>query len=190
MAEKKREAEAAIDLMTVQYERVRSDEEKRNGLIIEKAVYGKIESDRIIEGISSNPLLHLHRIIWVFHFSEASTSTTTAAPTDQLIDVTIPLQCLVKDSKLILHNSNKVSSSLHRSLRAMTMLTTKLFFSQSELPGFYDPCVGEDKSLQIDYTFNGVNHRIVIKDNELLRIPTSNVATPGTRFSTERNPSN
>lgn len=52
MAEKKREAEAAIDLMSVQYERTRSDEEKRNGLIIENAVYGKIENDRIIEGMS------------------------------------------------------------------------------------------------------------------------------------------
>lgn len=58
MAEKKREAEAAIDLMAVQYERARSDEEKQNGLIIEKAVYGKIESDRIIEGIPSSSLLH------------------------------------------------------------------------------------------------------------------------------------
>lgn len=54
MAEKKREAEAAIDLMTVQYQRIRSDEEKRNGLIIENAVYGKIESDRIIDGKSIN----------------------------------------------------------------------------------------------------------------------------------------
>lgn len=29
---------------------------------------------------------------------------------EQTIDVTIPLQCLVKDSKLILHNSSKVRS--------------------------------------------------------------------------------
>lgn len=52
MAEKKREAEAAIDLMSVQYERTRSDEEKRHGLIIENAVYGNIENDRTIEGMS------------------------------------------------------------------------------------------------------------------------------------------
>lgn len=45
MAEKKREAEAAVDLMTVQYERCCSDEEKRNGLIISRAIYGKISDD-------------------------------------------------------------------------------------------------------------------------------------------------
>lgn len=50
MTEKKRNAEAAIKLMTVQYDRIRKDEEKRKGLIIEKAVYGKIESASITEG--------------------------------------------------------------------------------------------------------------------------------------------
>lgn len=40
MAEKKLEAEAAIDLMSVQYERNCSEEEKRNGLIIKSAIYG------------------------------------------------------------------------------------------------------------------------------------------------------
>lgn len=68
MAEKKREAEAAIDLMSVQYERTRSDEEKRNGLIIENAVYGKIESDRIIQGISSYGNISIDYIHNLFFF--------------------------------------------------------------------------------------------------------------------------
>lgn len=45
MTEKKKEAEAAIDLMSVQYERICNDEEKRKGLIIVQAKYGKFESD-------------------------------------------------------------------------------------------------------------------------------------------------
>lgn len=45
MAEKKREAEAAVDLMSVQYERNCSEEEKRNGLLILSAFYGKFEDD-------------------------------------------------------------------------------------------------------------------------------------------------
>lgn len=45
MAEKKREAEAAVDLMTVQYERNCNEEEKRNGLIIISAFYGKVVDD-------------------------------------------------------------------------------------------------------------------------------------------------
>lgn len=51
MAEKKREAEAAIELMAVQYERNRCEEEKRNGLIILEAVYGNIDSNQSMSWI-------------------------------------------------------------------------------------------------------------------------------------------
>lgn len=81
MAEKRREAEAAVDLMSVQFERNRGDEEKRNGLIIIRAIYGKIVNESTsIESSNEN----------------------------QIIDVTIPLQCLVKDSRLTLQESGKV----------------------------------------------------------------------------------
>uniref|UniRef100_A0A8C7Z847 DnaJ homolog subfamily C member 11 n=1 Tax=Oryzias sinensis TaxID=183150 RepID=A0A8C7Z847_9TELE len=66
----------------------------------------------------------------------------------RVIDVTVPLQCLVKDSKLILTEASKVG-----------------------LPGFYDPCVGEDKSLKLLYQFRGVMHQVISADNEALRIP-------------------
>uniref|UniRef100_A0A3B3DRI3 DnaJ homolog subfamily C member 11 n=1 Tax=Oryzias melastigma TaxID=30732 RepID=A0A3B3DRI3_ORYME len=66
----------------------------------------------------------------------------------RVIDVTVPLQCLVKDSKLILTEASKVG-----------------------LPGFYDPCVGEDKSLKLLYQFRGVMHQVISADNEPLRIP-------------------
>lgn len=85
MAEKKREAEAAVDLMSVQYERNCSEEEKRNGLLITSAVYGKISDD----------------------------SSSSSNIDDNLIDVTVPLQCLVKDGKLILQESGKVRFSIY-----------------------------------------------------------------------------
>uniref|UniRef100_A0A8D3BS10 DnaJ (Hsp40) homolog, subfamily C, member 11a n=1 Tax=Scophthalmus maximus TaxID=52904 RepID=A0A8D3BS10_SCOMX len=66
----------------------------------------------------------------------------------KVIDVTVPLQCLVKDSKLILTEATK-----------------------SGLPGFYDPCVGEDKSLKVLYQFRGVMHQVLSGDSEPLRIP-------------------
>lgn len=79
MAEKKREAEAAIDLMSAQYERNCLDEERKNGLLIMNAIYGKIDQTDNDTNCSS-----------------------------QVIDVKIPLQCLVKDSKLVLQESGKV----------------------------------------------------------------------------------
>ncbi|GIY59688.1 dnaJ homolog subfamily C member 11 [Caerostris extrusa] len=65
-----------------------------------------------------------------------------------ILDVTVQLQCLVKDSSLILPNRSK-----------------------SNLQGFYDPCLGEDKQLRIDYHFRNIAHSITIADNEMLRIP-------------------
>ncbi|GCB74146.1 hypothetical protein scyTo_0003233 [Scyliorhinus torazame] len=37
--------------------------------------------------------------------------------------------------------------------------------------GFYDPCVGEEKSLKVIYLFRGVLHQVMTADNESLRIP-------------------
>uniref|UniRef100_A0A4W4EL50 DnaJ homolog subfamily C member 11 n=1 Tax=Electrophorus electricus TaxID=8005 RepID=A0A4W4EL50_ELEEL len=66
----------------------------------------------------------------------------------QVIDVTVPLQCLVKDSTLVLTEASKAG-----------------------LPGFYDPCVGEEKSLKLLYQFRGIVHQVVSGDTEALRIP-------------------
>lgn len=87
MSEKKREAEAAIDLMSVQYERNCLEEERRNGLLILNAIYGKIDDD--------------------YKFDSSSTMNG-----NHVIDVKIPLQCLVKDSKLILQESGKVLQTI------------------------------------------------------------------------------
>jgi len=80
---RRREAEIAIDLMKETYRRIILDEENRKGLIISKAVYGR----------------------WL-DLSQRDLS-------DAITDVTIPLQCLVKDSKLILHEASKVYSNLN-----------------------------------------------------------------------------
>lgn len=82
MAEKKKEAETAVDLMKATCERIVNEEERKKGLIIVNARYGKFPG----------------------------TSTTTESGDHEItIDVTIPIQCLVRDSRLILHNSTKVS---------------------------------------------------------------------------------
>ena len=44
-------------------------------------------------------------------------------------------------------------------------------YFQHQLPGFYDPCPGEDKSLYVKYLFHAVVHQVTIKDKEGLRIP-------------------
>jgi len=72
---------AAQDLMQATYSRIKEEEERKRGLVIIKAIYGKILKD------SGDP--------------ETS---------NDVIDVTVPVQCLVKDSKLVIHENSKVSS--------------------------------------------------------------------------------
>nr|XP_045006362.1 dnaJ homolog subfamily C member 11 isoform X1 [Jaculus jaculus] len=117
--QKKQEAEAAVRLMQESVRRIIEAEESRMGLIIVNAWYGKFVNDR----------------------SKKSEKV-------KVIDVTVPLQCLVKDSKLILTEASKAG-----------------------LPGFYDPCVGEEKNLRVLYQFRGVLHQVMVPDSEALRIP-------------------
>ncbi|XP_067826328.1 dnaJ homolog subfamily C member 11 isoform X3 [Heptranchias perlo] len=119
IAMKKQEAEAAVRLMQESVRRIIETEESKMGLIITNAWYGKFVTDN--SGRNERA---------------------------KVIDVTVPLQCLVKESKLILTEACKIS-----------------------VPGFYDPCVGEDKSLKVIYLFRGVLHQVTSADNESLRIP-------------------
>ncbi|KAM6219450.1 dnaJ homolog subfamily C member 11 [Rhynchocyon petersi] len=117
--QKKQEAEAAVRLMQESVRRIIEAEESRMGLIIVNAWYGKFVNDK----------------------SRKNEKV-------KVIDVTVPLQCLVKDSKLILTEASKAG-----------------------LPGFYDPCVGEEKNLKVLYQFRGVLHQVMAQDSEALRIP-------------------
>ncbi|KAF3689642.1 DnaJ -like protein subfamily C member 11 [Channa argus] len=119
IAKKKQEAESAVLLMQESVRRIIEAEESKMGLIILNAWYGKFVSD-----------------------------TSQKQEKAKVIDVTVPLQCLVKDSKLILTEASKTG-----------------------LPGFYDPCVGEEKSLKLLYQFRGVMHQVISADTEALRIP-------------------
>ena len=78
MLARRREAEIAIDLMKETFRRILEEEENRKGLIITKSIYGR----------------------WL--------DLKNRDLEDAITDVTIPLQCLVRDSKLILHEASKV----------------------------------------------------------------------------------
>ncbi|CAF0729051.1 unnamed protein product [Didymodactylos carnosus] len=67
----------------------------------------------------------------------------------KVIDVTIPLQAIVKDSKL--------------------MIATNV--SKSNITGFYDPCIGEEKSLYIKYSLRSQLHQHTFTDEEPIILP-------------------
>ncbi|XP_042899437.1 dnaJ homolog subfamily C member 11 [Parasteatoda tepidariorum] len=123
MAEKRKEAAIAVSLMQETYKRIVEEEKRKNGLIITMAIYGNTDSisNLNMEQIDSNL---------------------------EVANTTVQLQCLVKDSRLILPDRPK-----------------------SNMPGFYDPCLGEEKSLLVNYLYRNIAHSITIKDSEMLRIP-------------------
>ena len=120
MLEKKAEAEAAVELMKETVERVLGSEWARQGLVILEAYYGKLFDVEQSSGLMGS----------------------------KVINVQIPLQCLVVDSKLILRDEHKAG-----------------------IPGFYDPCVGEVKYLRVHYEFRGTPHEVTVEDSEPLVIP-------------------
>ncbi|XP_077236332.1 DNAJ heat shock N-terminal domain-containing protein [Tasmannia lanceolata] len=68
----------------------------------------------------------------------------------QVVDVTIPLNFLMNDSGQL---------KLHEGIK------------KSGIMGFYDPCPEEPKQLQVEYTYNGQKHEVVVDDYAELLIP-------------------
>ncbi|KAJ8960802.1 hypothetical protein NQ318_020098 [Aromia moschata] len=124
LLEKRREAMAAQDLMMATYDRIREEETRKKGLVVVKAVYGRLFAEASGQGQGDMEL------------------------SNEVLDVTVPVQCLVKDSKLTIHDRTK-----------------------SELPGFFDPALGEEKMLHIIYNYHEQPHEVTISDNEPLRLP-------------------
>ncbi len=83
---------------------------------------------------------------------EAQYGQLTSLPTEssiKIIDVTVPLQTLVRNSTL------KIETTV----------------SKSNLTGFYDPCIGEEKSLSIKYSFHSQIHTVTYKDTDPVILP-------------------
>ena len=132
LAKMKKDAEEYIELMRDSYESCVECERKRHGLIISNAWYGNFFS------FNENDLNNPYRI-------------------NKVIDVTVALQCLVKDSKLILTEGCK-----------------------AQINGFYDPCIGEEKSLRVRYLFRDSQHEVTIDENAPFAIPRQSHRLPAT----------
>jgi len=158
MAGKKAEADAAIQLMRVTYARSFAEEEAKGGLVINSAKYGRF----IVDAESA---------------AAQNINSASYIASDEIIDITIPLQILVKDSKLVLQEKSKVKTSrflVFAFIFWSTYVFKKIFYNfviQCQLPGFYDPAPGDDKSLIVQYTFQNKPHEVTIRDDEPLRIP-------------------
>lgn len=76
-------------------------------------------------------------------------SSSTNQNLNKIIDVTVPLQALVKDSTL------RIGTTV----------------SKSHLTGFYDPCIGEEKTLHIKYSLRSQLHTVLYNDTDPVILP-------------------
>ncbi|KAF2069846.1 hypothetical protein CYY_008836 [Polysphondylium violaceum] len=120
--EARRKAEIDIKLMKSTVDKKVLQEKAKNGLVIQEALYGKL-NDKAVSGADNLEF-------------------------PPYINVTVPLQYLVDDSKLMLHSNKK-----------------------SDLLGFWDPRIGEEKQLKVTYFFQNKLHIVVVNDNDQLMIP-------------------
>lgn len=88
LQQKRMEAEKEVSLMQALYERICSEEESKDGLIILYAFYGKFDDENY----------DLEELV--------------AEDSSLFIDVKIPLQCLTKNSEITVHTTFKVSSNV------------------------------------------------------------------------------
>jgi len=140
MYDKRREAELSIELMQDAYQRsVETEQTKEYGLVIDLAIYGNVEN--LMEFVNQK----------VRDVSNVNLTDKEELILKQLTLVTIPLQCLIKDSILSLPEANKF-----------------------KLPGFYDPCPEREKKLYIRYRFRGILKEVFCLDNGKLRLPSFN----------------
>ncbi|WVW85813.1 hypothetical protein I302_107851 [Kwoniella bestiolae CBS 10118] len=131
--QKKAEALDAVSLMEREVERIVRKERERNGLIIVSAHYGA-SSSFTSRGIKQSE-----------------------KDEEEIIDVTIPIQGLVQDSKLYIPGGK----------------------GKFNIIGFWDPCIGENKSLRVRYTFRGKLHEVTVGDTIALRAPVKAHALDG-----------
>lgn len=82
------------------------------------------------------------------------------------IDVKIPLQCLVKDSSITVNTTFKVSSKF-----ASNIHLSHDFSLQYELPGFFDPAIGEDKVLRVQFKYRDITDTVVIDEKDEIMLP-------------------
>ena len=135
---KKEEADRAIDLMQVTVMSKRAEEMVKGGLVVQSACYGSLP-----------PVLNMDEPI-------------EAQAYGNVVDVSIPVQCLVEESQLHMEGGE----------------------SKVWEVGFYDPDVidahpgnrmpeapPEDRRLAVRYFFRGVLHQVVVNDRDELRAP-------------------
>lgn len=134
----KEQALRDVSNMEVALLRVVRRERAARGVLIRQALYGdlRLKEDRLEEGLAGTRTIVADDLV------------------GPLLDVAMPLQCLVEQHSLVLPGG---ASS-----------------SKADLPGFYNPTpldTDVELSLYVLYEFRGLLHEVIVGDRETLSVP-------------------
>ncbi|CAE8614949.1 unnamed protein product, partial [Polarella glacialis] len=141
----KEQALSDVRNMEVELDRILTKEKAARGVLVRLALYGdlRLREEMLFLGMSGE---------------RAIVADDLVGP---LIDVSMPLQCLVERHTLVLPGGAAAS--------------------KSDLPGFYNPLpldMGVELSLYVLYEFRGSLHEVIVGDRETLSLPVRRHAIP------------
>lgn len=127
LKERRREAMAYRVLMDETFKKVRQREVDKGGLVVDKALYGRLDACIEHESLEKEP-----------------------SPSDDVFNVTLPLQVMVdEDSTLRLPDD----------------------VSKNSLPGFFDAYCGGPKKLLVIYSFGRRKYRALLDERQGAKLP-------------------
>jgi len=131
----RREAEASVRLMEERYNRIKEEELARGGLVVVRCLFGQLvgESEQLLINLADWP---------------DEDSEVPVVSGGDWVDITIPVQCCVEDSRLILWEGTK-----------------------SSLSGVWDPTPEEDKWILIQYTYQNIRHQVLCPETDTIKLP-------------------
>lgn len=140
-----------IEPLKKRSKRLRLIEKRENNILITKSASEKAQE--FIASVNNEIILNMNkeeskRGLVIINAKYGVLDDEFEVPHVGYIDVTQPLQYLVNNSQIHLDETSK-----------------------SQLNGFYDPCPGEFKVLEVTYYFKGKKHYTKVDDEEELNIP-------------------
>lgn len=147
LLERRKKEALEANLLLAESLQKKIDAELPNGLLILSALYGKLQlkQEQATQLLSPQGLQDFATNLHGRYLAPSLDPSISLG----FIDVTIPLQSLVNSHQLRIAEG----------------------YSKSQLVGFYDPCYGEEKQLQVIYQFSGIVHTVLVKDKEVINLP-------------------
>ncbi|XP_049850384.1 dnaJ homolog subfamily C member 11-like [Schistocerca gregaria] len=139
------QAKIDLDLIQREIDRKKEEEKKKGGLVILQAFYGQLKN---VDQTFFYDQLPLYDLDQPPEYT-APPTTDTDVKKECIIDVTDALQYMVYHSQL------KISPECNK----------------ASFLGFYDPCPGEEKWIEIVYLYKNEVHRAFLSDLEAVRLP-------------------